>query len=332
MRPKQTAALMTLARRSHFYLEKFVTPAFTHRASEQIRSTSYGSILYSYLTTTRVTDGFDSTRLPEARLIWTHNDEFKWFRDLAGSASSLLGRQVARTSERWLHDFFGSHLHDYTLLHVTEADRDGYLRLYPEHKSIIVPIGVDIPVETSKPIPPGSSRVRLTFVGSLGVRMNLDALNHFANRFYPPLHDSLGLDLEVVVAGSAPSQEVLSLCRRLGWSVQADLSETELAAIIDDSTFTILPFDYATGAKLKLLKTLAHGVPFLATERVSAQSEHCVDPSLISEDPSEWLRRIRLVLHDGIDHEVRSRLQTIARNNSWEASTLHLVESLGSLQ
>ena len=331
MRGKRSAAVLTLARRSHFYLEKFVTPAFRRRTEDQLRQAAYGSVLYSYFTTTAATARVDPGAIPDTRLIWTHNDEFKWFGDLAASTKSPPGRKVARYSERWLHLFFGSRLPDFVLLHVTEADRDGYLDLYPDHRYVVVPIGVDVPETNAGPLPPRQSPVRLTFVGSLGVRMNLDALNHFASRFYPTLREGLGPALEVRVAGSAPSRDVLALCERLGWSVHSDLTDAQMATVIETSTFTILPFDYATGAKLKLLKTMAHGVPFLATTRVSSQSQDCIDPSLISDEPNEWLERIRRILDDGISDSVRSRLRTAAQAHSWETSAKHLFDSLQRL-
>ncbi len=328
MRGKRMAAIRTLLFRSHFYQEKFVTRAFKRQADRMLTSQRYGSILYSYLTTTTATEGLDSTRIPTTRLVWTHNDEFKWFRDLAQSTSSSLGRRVAQYSESWLHDFFRSRTDDLLLLHVTETDAEGFGAHYPRHAHAVIPIGVDFPEAGAPPLPPNTERATLTFVGSLGVRMNFDALIHFARRLYPEIKRVLSSAVEVHVAGSTPTTAVQSLCHTEGWKLHADLGDEDLSALVEASAFTVLPFDYATGAKLKLLKSLAHGIPFLATEKVSAQESLCIPPSLISDDPGEWAERISACLRDGIRQSDRDRLRAIAGEHSWEASARILVDAL----
>jgi glycosyltransferase involved in cell wall biosynthesis len=328
MRSKRSAGLRALVRRSHFYLEKFVTPAFSRRAAELIGSNTYGTILYSYMTTTRATTRIPSEQIPATRLIWTHNDEFKWFRDLALSTPGPLGRQVARNSEAWLHDFFRSRADEYMLLHVTEEDRAGYDSLYPGHRCAQIPIGVDLPSDLNPPVEPERRPVKLIFVGSLGVRMNRDALAHFGERFHPLLHETFGSGLEVHVAGSSPSTEIMALCNSHRWQLHSDLPDARLEKIIESATFSLLPFSYATGAKLKLLKSMAHGVPFLATRMVAAQADACIYPSLMSDEPEEWVQRIQSVLREGISSDKRASLRDLAQQHSWEASVQTIIDAL----
>ena len=328
MRSKRAAALRVLARRSHFYLEKFTTPAFRREALTLLRESAYRTVFCSYITTARLLT--ETPGLPAGRrhLIFTHNDEFKWFRDLRRTTANPLGKLAAYFSERWLHGFFRRHARDFLFLHVTEEDRKGYARHYPDHPSLIVPIGVELPPAPAPPLAPDAKRLRLIFVGSLGVKMNRDALTHFARRYLPPLRARFGDTLEVIVAGSAPSPAVRTLCREHGWRLHPDVSSEELRSLYKQATFALLPFPYATGAKLKLLGALAHGVPFLATEAVRSQAEACVYPSLIDSDPAAWIDRIETIRHDGLSAAHRDALFAVARTHSWEASVRRMIRVL----
>src|SRR4028119_1209634 len=131
--------------------------------------------------------------------------------------------------------------------------------------------------------------VRFLFVGSLGVNINLDAIEFFKKDFYPLLKAEVGGDLEVLVVGSNPSAKVSRLCKDMGWMLHPDVSDEELTRLYRTATFSILPFRYATGSKLKLLQSLANGVPYLATHVLRDQVEEVMYPCLISSEPEEWL-------------------------------------------
>ena len=327
-RSKRAAALRVLARRSHFYIEKFTTPAFRREALALLRDPAYRTVISSYITTARLVA--ETPDLPAGRrhLIFTHNDEFKWFQDLRRTTANPLGKLAASFSERWLHGFFRRFARDFLFVHVTEEDREGFARYYPDHPSLIVPIGVELPPAPAAPLPPNAERLRLLFVGSLGVKMNRDALIHFARKYLPPLRARFGDTFEVIVAGSTPVPAVRVLCEEHGWRLHADVSDDALRRLYEQATFALLPFPYATGAKLKLLGALAHGVPFLATEAVRSQAEACVYPSLIDSDPAAWIDRIEAVRSAGISTEERTALRAVAERHSWHASARTLIEAL----
>lgn len=313
-RPKAVAAGRAFLRQSHYLLEKFVTPAFTAEAARHLVRPDVGVVCHSFLSTASV------AVLPDARrrhLVLTHNDEFAWFADLHGSVANPIGKAAAAASSRWIERFLTRHRRDLTLLHFTEPDREGWERRVPDHASFVVPIGVAVRGEPAPPVPPGAS-VTLFFAGALGVKMNLDALDHFADRFLPVMRDRLGDALSIVVAGSSPLPEVRALCDRHGWALHADVSDAAMDALFRGATFSLLPFPYATGAKLKLLKSLAYGVPALCTDVVGAQSDLIVHPSLMSDAPGEWADHVASLQERGLTSEDRDRNVAIARAHSWD--------------
>lgn len=320
LRSRHAAALRTLLRASHFYAERFNTPAFSEQARRHLARPEYGVVLHSFVTTASLADLPDATR---RHLAWTHNDEFAWFHDQA-AASGFLARLVALFSARWLRRFIARHHADLTLLHVTEEDERGWQKHAPQQQSRVVPIGARVRGHAAPPLPPGAP-MRLLFVGSLSVRMNLDALAHFADRYAPTLQARFGDALAVDVVGSDPLPDVVALCERQGWCLHPNVSDDALDALLARATATILPFAYSTGAKLKLLTSLAAGVPILGTSSVEAQQTLVQDPSLLSDDPSAWADRIAEIQNAGIDAETRARLRSIAVEHSWDASAARIV-------
>jgi glycosyltransferase involved in cell wall biosynthesis len=315
---KTMAAFSTLAKRSHYLLEKNVTKSFMEKAQLYLAKPEYKTVVCSFIwTAAAVTDA------PEIEgglyCVETHNDEIEWFENLRRSSTNPLAKLTAYFSEKWAWSFLNKHGSDFVFFHVSKADQEGYLRRFPDHRSYVVPTGVD---EVSRELPwqedlVPSGKVRLLFVGALGVKINLDAIEFFKEDFYPLLKGGLGGDLEVLVVGSNPSDKVSRLCREMGWMLYPDVSDEELRRLYRTSTFSILPFRYTAGSKLKLLHSLANGVPYLATLALRDQIEEVVYPCLISGDPEEWLDHIQKVRRKGITNGDRAALMNHARKYSW---------------
>lgn len=178
---------------------------------------------------------------------------------------NFAARRVALNSYSWLRDNLNRLARGATLLHVSESDRAGYARIVPGHDSIIVAIGTDLDEAPEWPAAAPDDRVILSFVGALSVRMAADALQHFQTAFLPQLQRALGEKFVVRMVGSAPSLAVQKLARQPGWELYADVTDEQLARLPRESTFTLLPFPYATGVKLKLVRSLGSGVPHLST-------------------------------------------------------------------
>ncbi len=326
VRSQKRAALRTIVRRTQYQLEKFVTKEFCTKAVEHLADPAYGCIVGSYLNTVPLL-AHDPRADTRPHLVETHNDDFKWYRTLRDSAPNPLARLAATLSERWTVSVFRAHQHQLLLSHVTETDREGYLAVAPNHRSIITPIGVVIPEEPPLAQPPNTD-VRLLFVGSLGVIMNADALEYFGERYFPTLKQHFGEALHVDVVGNSPAARIKSMCEEHGWRLHPDAPDELLHELLRRASFTLLPFEYATGAKLKLLESLAHGVPFLATSHVMAQLESIPPSCLLADDPADWLAHVEAMRKKGQSLYERNALVEIAKQHSWEASARGVFEHL----
>ncbi|MEM6783176.1 MAG: glycosyltransferase family 4 protein, partial [Bacteroidota bacterium] len=148
--------------------------------------------------------------------------------------------------------------------------------------------------------------------------------------FLPALNRHLVHPPRVCVVGSAPPREVERLCTEHRWELYPDVSDERLRALYAEATCAILPFSYATGAKLKLLGALGHGVPYVATPAVAGQVEVPPRSCLISADPEAWARHVEGLAGGGLDMDLRQALLREAERYSWPTVVAHMLESLSA--
>ena len=314
LRPKWLAALRALLFRSHYFREKFNTPAVTRVVQRLLSAENYTAIFVSYLTTVLVLP----ERRPGTRLyVWTHNDEFKWFNDIRLNAGSRLTRAVARQSCDWLTAQIGRLTTDAILLHVSETDRAAYEALLPGHPAVVTMVGTDLPPNASWREGDSGSPIVLTFLSSLGVQMAADALLYFRHEIMPSLIGKYGRRLQIQVAGSNPTDKVRQLCVQAGWALRQNLSDDEITAVLHETTFTILPFPYANGVKLKLLRSLGSGVPFLATAVCRPADFPVPEGCCFASNTEDWSAAIAHWLDTCDRAAARKEMITLAEYYSW---------------
>lgn len=312
MRSRTWAGIRTIMFRSNFFKEKFLTRQWTAEARRELASHQYAAIVGSYVMSASLIE--ENEQRPVA--IWTHNDEYKWFETLAKASRNPLQKLVARTSSNWTRKFLLRNQSRFRFLHVTEADMIGFHEVTPGMESMVQPVGADVPHDNPAAIVPGTP-ITLIFVGSLGVTMNFDALEYFSHRFWPSLLNS-DTECNMLVVGSNPSDRVQALCNANSWTLHSNVSDSALDRLYRTATCAVLPFPYATGAKLKLLGALAYGLPVFATTALSAQSEMMRAPCTMSDSPTAWVEAMDRLSADGLSVEARKALVDRAAPYSWK--------------
>lgn len=328
-RSKIIAAFFTLAKRTHYLVEKFITPDFKNLASIYINKPHYDVIVSSYIGTASVIEKID---LKNCRyFIETHNDELQWFFNIRLFSRNPIVKLIAKISENWLNSYISKIKNKFIFICVSIADSRAYEARFPSLKACVAPIGCDPIGKTSGKLKAInlSRPIKLIFVGSLNVKMNFDALLNFSLKFYPAIQRSFSTSqsVKVRVVGSRPTKKVRQLCNQMNWELYADISDDQLTIQYDWADFSILPFSYSSGGKLKLLKSLSHAAPFLSTT-VAAEDFHEVSPiCLISDAPSDWANHILKIHKYGITPHQRSELLAFASRFSWSelAKDLHVI-------
>lgn len=326
---KKVAALKTILNQSHYQFERFITNSARLIVEAHLMKPEYQTVVFSFIYTAAILKRkIESDE--KLYLIETHNDELRWFSTFMKKTLKPWVLLPAIFSKRWLTHFLKEHEHDFLYVHISIADRDGYLRLVPFHKSIVIPVGVEEESLDLSCLEEGglSEKVRLLFVGSLSVETNFEALKFFGDKFFPILKESFKSDLEILIAGSMPTTSVERLCRTMSWKLMSNVSDQELRHLYNISMFSILPFQYTTGGKLKLLKSLSNGVPYLGTPVLCNQIEKILYPCYISGDPKEWLNHIKIIQKRGIKESEKMELIDYAKECSWSSVAYNMYQAL----
>ena len=325
MRSKTAAALRTLFFRSHYYAERFNTAAVVAAVRNQTGSTDYATIIASYLTTLAT---LPAPGQGQSRLVCTHNDEFKWFEDIIRTAGNPLTRQVASFSLKWLKRKVPALVKSAVMVHVSTADWQGFDQVAPGHRHLVVSLGTDIDSLPQWPTDGGSEKIKLTFMATLGVKMATDALQHFRESFEPKLRAAFGANLEIRVVGSKPAPSVIELCRLAGWQLFPDVAEPDFVRLLHESTFTLLPFPYSTGIKLKLIRSLGGGIPFLSTTASRPPHFPVLPGCCFSDDVADWVAAIKTWQESRGHAEARREMLAVAQAYSWPAVVAKLAENI----
>ena len=326
---KKVAALKSIFNQSHYLFERFITNSVIRTVEAYLWKPEYQTVVFSFIYTAAILKRTIEND-KKLYLIETHNDELRWFSQFMKKSLNPGVLLTAFFSKRWLTRFLREHEHNFLYIHVSKTDRDGYLRVAPFHRSIVIPVGVEkenLDVRCLEEV--GLfEKVRLLFVGSLSGETNFEALKFFGGKFFPILKENFGNGLEILIVGSKPSAAVKRLCGRMGWRLLGNVSDQELRYLYSICMFSILPFQYTTGGKLKLLKSLANGVPYLATPVLGDQIEKVSYLCLISGDPKEWLTHIGTIQKRGVTESERMALIDYAKEYSWSSMAYNMFQLL----
>jgi hypothetical protein len=328
-RNKKWAAIRTILFKSNYLKEKFVTSSYNQALVQyfKVHSGEPTNILCSYIFSAHLLD----TKIKENNfcMIWTHNDDYRWFKDFFSKTNNILIKLVAHFSLQWTKKFLEKNKKYFLLLHVDDSDIKGYNQQHKALNNLRVNIGTDLPqvkILNSR----SDSQIVLSFIGSLSVQMNIDALKYFYENYYTILKNAFGVNLEIKVIGSNPTDFVIQICKKNNWALNANVSDSEMAELLSYTTFTILPFQYTNGAKLKMLFSLGNGIPFLATHTMGNQIENTPPFCLVADDAKAWVNHISSVATNSSSKKINIRSQIIdyAQQFSWRESVKKLITSL----
>src|SRR5262249_26897265 len=131
--------------------------------------------------------------------------------------------------------------------------------LSPAARTRVIPLVIEIPGRLS----PREGRQDVVFIGGFRHQPNIDAVQFLVTEIWPRVRGALPSVRLIVIGGDAPEST-----RRLddpangviirGWV--KDLTET-----LRTCRLTVAPLRFGAGVKGKIVTSLAHGVPCVAT-------------------------------------------------------------------
>ena len=173
--------------------------------------------------------------------------------EISGSAELM---QTAARSR--LHELAAIGAADLTML-ISTAEQALITAELPDAVTRVIPIVRDIPVK----VPGIEGRRDIVFVGGFGHPPNLDAVIFFAAEVWPLLRGHLP-ELRFLVVGSHPPSGILALSEAAS-GIEVLGHVPDLSALLSRCRLTVAPLRYGAGIKGKVVTSLMHGVPCVAS-------------------------------------------------------------------
>jgi glycosyltransferase involved in cell wall biosynthesis len=240
-----------------------------------------------------------------------HDVQSDLMKRYADAASNPLKRLVAYRTAHLLRKMEeDANVNCDALTVVSERDREEVLRQSPGANVHSVPNGVDCPyydgcyeAQTAGSAKPN----KLLFVGSMEAHANIDAMHYFMRTAWP-LFESRFPDLEFYVVGKNPHPSVQAYASE---RIKVTGTVPDVRPFYDEAVAMIVPIRVAGGTRLKILESMAAGVPVISTtigaEGIDGKhNEHY----LIADTPEEMVQSLeQLIRHP----DERQRLRETGR-------------------
>ena len=176
---------------------------------------------------------------------------------------------------------------------VSDGDRT-FFELFAPGRVDVVPNGVDCSRIEARLVPP--SNPTILFLGSLDYSPNVDALNVLVDDIAPLISRR---DATIAVVGSNPRPAVFDAARRcsLAVSIAADVADT--GPYWKGARCLVVPLRMGGGTRLKILESLAWGVPVVST-KLGCEGLELRDRRelLIADDAKDFAAAVDRLLDD----------------------------------
>lgn len=230
----------------------------------------------------------------------------------------LESKKLRRAEQQWCPRFGVN-------LAVSREDEKILIDSAPQIKSRVVPNGVDTDYFTCRPDPGGRT---LLFCGSLDMYPSIDAMSYFFNAIWPTLI-SRQQDIEICVVGRKPPTWLTQLSAK-DHRIQVPGFVDDVRPYFRKATALVCPVRDGGGTRLKILDSLAMGVPVIATSFASSGLHLEHEKHLLSADtPDDFVRSVEQVLSNKALRErlANAGVEVVNRHYSWNVIGQSLIEA-----
>ncbi len=170
------------------------------------------------------------------------------------------------------------------------------------------------------PVPPrDGTGAELLFVGTTQVDANRDGLLWFVDQVLPLLEHEVP-EVRLRIVGGSPPPEIHALGERPNVSVSGYVPD--IAPAFAAAAVFVVPLRAGGGTRLKILESLAYGVPTVSTT-IGAEGLDLVDGEhlLLGDDPPAFAARVVTLLRDRAlgDRIRRNGRAVVEAVYSWQA-------------
>ena len=195
-------------------------------------------------------------------IVLNHNCELEYFRDNNSWLKNLLLLPSVRKNERKAYLKC-----DYNIF-LTDEDRDLFKNIYGESGTKTVVGGCFLrkgDVINHSVMPFNAACVKLVISGTIGNVQNRDGINFFLDELYEYLPENI----EVVITGRNPTEEIIKKVAKLK-NVSIIANPADILEIVGKCDVLVCPTRLGGGMKLRLIDGLRCGLPVIS-HKVSAR-------------------------------------------------------------
>ena len=280
------------ARLQRFGIEALYSPYFrTISDVLEYRDDFDVVVVYRYNVAEQIYDWLRE-RLPKARIIF-NNVDLHYLRErrhaeLLGSRAGKIAAAVTQATELELIAKA-----DCSIVH-TSAELDIIQEQLPAPASSILVFPYVTDVRRSQT--PFEARRDIMFLGGFAHSPNVDGVRYFVSDIWPKLAAGLPADARLLIVGSAPTQPVLELAND---RILVTGYVPELKPYFDRARVFVVPLRYGAGIKGKLVESLAHGVPSIATS-IAVEGMGIMDgrDCIVADEADDFGRNVLKVYND----------------------------------
>jgi glycosyltransferase involved in cell wall biosynthesis len=237
-------------------------------------------------------DCYDKLRAayPKARLIFhdidLHHLRLKRRAEMLGDLSLQLEAEIIKDREL---ELFAKC--DCSVV-VTEAEKAMVQEQLPVENIVVYPYTIEVR-RSQRPFP---QRRHLCFIGGYVHDPNVDAVLYFVREIWPLVRSELPDDAKFLIVGPGAPESLLRLAAE---DVVITGHVADLGELMDDCRLSVVPLRYGAGIKGKLVRSLAYGLPSvassLAVEGMALQHGRHV---LVADEPEAFAKAILTLYHN----------------------------------
>ncbi len=236
-----------------------------------------------------------------------HNIESEAMRRYGQTEDALLRKLYARITARKLEALEARILRDaFGHIVCSRREQEQLRKINPAARVEVVENGVDCNYFGDRPEPeasPHGESPRFVFVGSMDYYPNIDAVESFVETVWPTVRRNIA-GAQLTVVGARPGQRILRLQGREGISVTGTVSDVR--PFYWGATASLVPLRTGGGTRLKILESMAAGVPVVSSPLGAEGLEVADGREILLAEPgaaSDWTNHLVTLWRDRDSHQ-----------------------------
>ncbi len=171
---------------------------------------------------------------------------------------------------------------------VSQDDKEELERRCPGCKTIIVKNGID--TRTIVPLDSTHNR-KMLYMGTMAYYPNIDAVLYFVEEILPRIRQE-DETLPFCIAGRDPSPQVQALSERDSY-IEIVANPENMSDVARDCSMTVVPIRLGSGTRIKILHSMAMGLPVISTS-LGCEGLEVTDGEniLIRDEPEEFAEAV----------------------------------------